>query len=271
MNNSKIGEEKLREIVREALSEPKTQNLEFVISEEQPKDWKDLQVKVREIYMNLGCEVEEEVRIKGAKTIHKIDVLATFEFAGQKYRIVIECKYWNAKVKKSQVSSLIGILADIGAEKGIIVSKMGFQRGAHRLAAYTNIELLTFDKLQKKSAFFIEKFKIHNAFDRIRSLRIPFARFRWRMREETAKRNLWWHPSREGYSFIGALEILQSGIELIDLLTFPRKYIFSFISQKEKEISKVAHNRREYLDLILDNLAILEKEYEELIEKIFSE
>lgn len=271
MNGSKIGEEKIKEIVKEALREPRTQDLGSVLQEDQPRDWKDLQIKVKEIYTNLGCEVEEEVQIKGARTKHKIDVLATFEFGGQKYRTVIECKYWNTKVKKSQVSSLIGVLADIGAEKGIIVSKMGFQRGAHRLAVYTNIELLTFDELRRKSAFFIEKFKIHNAFDRIRSLRIPFAKFRWRMREETEKEGLWWHPSTEGNSFLGALEMLQSGIELIELLTFPRRYIFLFISQREEEISKTAHNRREYLDLIFENLAILEKEYEDLKDKIFSE
>lgn len=273
MNESRIGEEKFREIVKEALSELEPQKLDSTIPIEEPENWKELQVKVAEIYRNLGCEVEEEVQIGGGKTKHRVDVLATFEFGGQKYRIVIECKYWNSKVKKSQVSSFIGVLADIGAEKGIIVSKMGFQRGAHKLAAYTNIELLTFNQLRQKSALFIDRFKIHNAFDRIRSLRNPFLRFFWRMKEEASKKDLWWYPSAEGDNFRGALSILQSRIEQIDLETFPRRYYFSFISKKKRkdEIHKRARNRREYLDLILENLAILEKEYEEFKDKIFSE
>lgn len=271
MNNSEIGEGKFKKIVEEALQGPITQESELAKQEEQPKDWKDLQVKVKEIYEDLGCEVKEDVPVKGARIKHKIDVLAFFEFAGQKFRIAIECKYWNTKVKKIQVSSLIGVLADIGAEKGIIVSKMGFQSGAHRLAAYTNIELLTFDELKKKSKLFIEKFKIHNALDRIRSLSIPFRRFQWKMREEAEKKDLWWYPSEKGWNFIGSLEMLRSHIELMDLFTFPRKYIYSLISEKEKKLSKVANNRKEFLDLILDNLAILEKEYEEFKEEIFSE
>jgi predicted Mrr-cat superfamily restriction endonuclease len=76
----------------------------------------------------LGCRAQENVIVGGGKAKHQIDVLATFEFGGQNYRIIIECKQWNSKVKKSQVSSLIGILADIGAEKGIIASKMGSKK-----------------------------------------------------------------------------------------------------------------------------------------------
>jgi len=270
-NSSKIGEEKFKKIVEEALQGTPTQESELPKQAEQPRDWKDLQVKVKEIYEDLGCEVKEDVQVKGVRTKHKIDVLALFEFAGQKYRIVIECKYWSTKIKKAQVSSLIGILVDIGAEKGVIVTKEGFQSGAHRLASYTNIDLLTFDELKKNSELFIEKVKIHNALDRIRSIRIPFVKFQWKMKEETEKKNLWWVPSTRGLAFLGSLSILEGHIELLDLLTFPRRYIYALISDKKKELSKVANNRREFLDLILDNLTILEKEYEEFKEEIFSE
>jgi predicted Mrr-cat superfamily restriction endonuclease len=140
MEGSKIGKERVKEIVEDALSEPRLQEYESAGSTGRPKDWKDLQVKVKEIYSNLGCQAEENVIVGGGKTKHQIDVLATFQFGGQNYRIIIDCKHWSSRVKKSQVSSLIGVLADIGAEKGIIVSKMGFQRGAYKLAAYTNIE-----------------------------------------------------------------------------------------------------------------------------------
>lgn len=271
MSESKIGKERFKEIVKEALSEPKPQKFSFTASRVQPKNWKDLQTKVKEIYSNLGCRAQENVIVGGGKARHQIDVVATFEFGGQNYRIIIECKQWNSKVKKSQVSSLIGVLADIGAEKGIIVSEKGFQKGAHNLAAYTNIELLTYDELCHKSEFFVDRFRIQDALDRIRSHRRPFDRFLACMYEEAGKIDEFWHPSAEGYGLLGVLGILQSRIESVDELSFPRMYFFSFISPKKQEVSKTAHSRKEYLDLAFENLGIFEKEYEKQKNRIFSE
>jgi hypothetical protein len=57
----------------------------------------------------------------------------------------------------------------------------------------------------------------------------------------------------------------------MDELSFPRSFFFSFISRRKEEISKTVHSRKEYLNLILENLKILEKEYEEQKDKIYSE
>jgi hypothetical protein len=38
------------------------------------------------------------------------------------------------------------------------------------LAAYTNIELLTYDELYQKAEFFVDRFRVQDALDRIRSL-----------------------------------------------------------------------------------------------------
>jgi predicted Mrr-cat superfamily restriction endonuclease len=175
VSESKIGDERLKEIIRDAMNEPKPQKISVTCSAEQPKSWRDLQTKVKEIYSSLGYQVQENITVGGGKAKHQIDVLVTFEFGGQNYRIIIECKYWSSKVKKSQVSSLIGILADTGAEKGIIVSKMGFQRGAYSLATYTNIELLTYDELLQKAELFVERFRIQDGLGHI--LRRPFVKF----------------------------------------------------------------------------------------------
>lgn len=267
MDNSKIGNEKIKERFKFAFQEP---IISRNLNRKEPKDWKDLQAKVAKLYGNLGCKTEVEVFVEGVRTKHKIDVFVIFEFGGLKYRIIIECKYWNTKVRKAQVGTLVGVLEDIGAEKGIIVSKKGFQPGAHKLASYTNIDLLTFRELIKKSELHLERFKIHYILDKIRTLSIPFHRFEWRMKEEAEKRDLFWYPNERGSRFIGALYMLRSHVEYIDLKTFPRAYVYSFISNKE-EISKVIRTRKEYLDFILDNLALLEKEYETYKEEIFSE
>lgn len=270
MGPSEIGEERFKKIVEEALHPP-SQKRESTEKVEQPTDWKDLQAKVREIYEDLGCEAKENIPVKGARSKHKIDVLAIFEFGGHKFRIVVECKYWSTRVKKTQVASLLGVLADIGAEKGIIVSKQGFQSGAYRLASYTPIDLLTFGELKNNSERFIEKFKVQTALERIQSLSLPFRRFRSKMWEETGKLDLFWYPSEKGGNFIGSLGMLRSHIEDLDLKTFPRRYFYSFVSKREEEVWKAANSRQEYLDCILDNLEILKQEYEDFKEEIFSE
>lgn len=230
-----------------------------------------MQVKTAKIFKDLGCKTEVDIFVKGARTRHKIDVWAIFDFGGIEYKINIECKHWNTKVKKEQVSTLLGILADIGAEKGIIVSKKGFQEGAHRLASYTNIDLLTFPELILKAQSNIDRFKINSILEKIRELKRPILRFFYAIREEAEKKDLFWYPGGKGANFSGALTTLQSHVEYIDLKKFPRNYIYSFIAPEDEEIYKVVKNRDEYLNAVLDNLTILEKEYEKYKKEIFSE
>lgn len=65
--------------------------------------------------------------------------------------------------------------------------------------------------------------------------------------------------------------MLLSRIEMLDMETFPKGFIYSFVSKRKNDVMKVANNRNEYLDFILDNLKILEEEYNEFKEHIFSE
>lgn len=273
MDDSKIGKKRLKEIIEEAFRKPNPPEMQPLEPEDPPKDWKDLQVKVKEIYSNLGCDAKENITVKGARTKHKVDVFTVFEFGGQKYKIVVECKYWKSNVKKEQVATLLGILADIGAEKGIIVSKIGFQAGARRLASYTNVALVTYDELRRDSVYFVDRFRLSNALERLRVLKVPFSRFHGSMSEEAEKIGEFWVPSPEGWNLVGAISILKSRIEEIDELSFPRRFFFSFISSEKmkKEISKRVNSKKELLDCIIENVEILEKEFEELKDKIFSE
>jgi len=79
MESSEIGDERYREIVNYALREPSVQrSLEYM----EPKDWKDLQEKVAQIYRDLGCKADVDTFVKGAGTKHKVDVWIIFEFGG---------------------------------------------------------------------------------------------------------------------------------------------------------------------------------------------
>ena len=270
MEESKIGKEKVQEIIKEAFKEQLAPKPEGLKQELQPKDWKDLQIKVKQIYLNLGCDTNEDFVVKGMRTEHRIDVFAVFNFGGQTYRTIIECKYWNSKVKKAQVGTSIGIIDDIGAEKGIIVSKKGFQSGARKLAMCTNISLTTYDELLRDSALFINKFKLENALKRLEKMETPFLKFHDLMKEEAEKISEWWYPTNEGYTLLGIISILKHKIESIDRKSYPASFIFGSL-HRGKEVWKCAHNQSEYIDLILSNITTLELEFEALKDRIFAE
>jgi transposase len=113
-----------------------------------PSDWKDLQVKITELFKNAGYNVQEDILVRGGKGSHKIDVFATFMRDQINYKIIVECKNWASRVKKEQVMTLASIVEDIGAEKGIIISKEGFQKGAYKAASQRNIDLFTFREFE---------------------------------------------------------------------------------------------------------------------------
>lgn len=87
--------------------------------------------------------VQHDVQIVGKTGVeHQIDVYWEFEYAGVRYRTILEVKDWNSKVKKEQIMGFKSKLDDItGASAGIFVSKGGFQKGAIEYAKVHGIKL----------------------------------------------------------------------------------------------------------------------------------
>jgi len=111
--------------------------------------WKKFQEVTAQLFRQIGCTAKEDVRVKGARAEHDIDVLVTFDAHGFKVKWVLECKAWNTNIPKEKVLALKSIVNDIGADKGLIICKKGFQPGAIKSAENTNIELISLDDLRK--------------------------------------------------------------------------------------------------------------------------
>lgn len=73
---------------------------------------------------------------------HQIDVLWEFEIANVIYRTFIECKNFSNTVKIGHIRSFFGVLHDVGNVNGIVVTKVGYQKGAKTFADYYNIRLV---------------------------------------------------------------------------------------------------------------------------------
>ena len=55
--------------------------------------------------------------------------------------MVAECKYWEARVDRQTVDALATTVREVGAARGVIFSKEGFQTGAITQAKHENIDL----------------------------------------------------------------------------------------------------------------------------------
>ena len=73
---------------------------------------------------------------------YKIDLSYSFTIAGIEYLNIIECKYWDTRIKRSMINSVQSVASDIKAHKAIIVTKRGFQKGAISFAKNFGIALV---------------------------------------------------------------------------------------------------------------------------------
>jgi hypothetical protein len=126
--------------------------------------WFNFQEEIKEYFNSIGAEAETNVRVKGVRTYHDIDVLVKTKFLGEDLSWIVEAKHWKSKVTKAQVLALRSIVDDIGADRGFIISISGFQRGAFEAADRTNVKLKTFDemKIETKGLIEAEVLKTYN-------------------------------------------------------------------------------------------------------------
>lgn len=111
-------------------------------------DWQQYQDDTAKLFRELGCDVETDAEIFGARGKHLIDVVVRFTRFGLRQRWIIECKFWKRPVPKEKVLAFKGVADDIGADRGILVSEAGHQAGAVAAAKHTNITLTSLEELR---------------------------------------------------------------------------------------------------------------------------
>ena len=111
-------------------------------------DWFEFQERIKQIYYKLGCDAETNVKLKGVRTFHDVDILVRSKFLGNNIRWIVEAKYWKRKISKLHVLALRQIVDDTGCDRGFIISNAGFQKGAIEAAQTSNVVLMTFDELE---------------------------------------------------------------------------------------------------------------------------
>jgi hypothetical protein len=110
--------------------------------------WRQYQERAAAVFARLGCAALVDAKLGGARSAHKIDVLVRFTRWGIPQIWILECKYQKRRVAKSAVETLKSIIHDVGAEKGFLLSEVGFQPAAVSAAKLTNVSLLSLKELE---------------------------------------------------------------------------------------------------------------------------
>jgi hypothetical protein len=90
-----------------------------------------------------GLELRRQKTYSGKEATHEVDISFVYTVGELQLLFLVECKDWSRPVEKRDVQAFLHTLRDLGAHKGIIVSRTGFQDGAVSIAKANGIALLS--------------------------------------------------------------------------------------------------------------------------------
>jgi hypothetical protein len=107
-------------------------------------DWGGFEKLVAELSATGDVNIEHNAILKGPSGIpRQIDVVLRHTQGLYDHLIIVECKYWNKRVSRLHVDTLITTVKQLNASKGAIFSTVGFQSGAILQARQSGIDLFT--------------------------------------------------------------------------------------------------------------------------------
>lgn len=115
-----------------------------------PDGWKELETLVAAILNECGMDARHQVNLDLPRGNVDVDVYAEETVDGIVHRIVCECKNWKHNIPKEVVHAFRTVMQETGANRGYIISRMGFQSGSVEAAKATNVNLVTFEEFQER-------------------------------------------------------------------------------------------------------------------------
>ena len=108
---------------------------------------KEFELEVKAILESLAGDLKEfraehRGKLEGGRGNYEIDILARFEALGVNFLVLVECKRYSSPIKREQVQILYDRIREVGANKGILFTTAGFQKGAIQYADNHGISLI---------------------------------------------------------------------------------------------------------------------------------
>ncbi len=118
------------------------------IIDKPPQSWRDLQSYVAQVFSEIGCRVDVDRTKQLPRGTVELDVVVRDTTTVPHSLYICECKHWAKRVPKAVVHSFRTVVSELGANRGFLISRNGFQAGAREAAAFTNIDLLTWTEFE---------------------------------------------------------------------------------------------------------------------------
>ena len=131
------------------------------------KAWEEYQEESASFFRSLGMDAVADKTVQGVRTSHQIDVWVKSQHVGFEISWVVECKCWRTAVSKLHVLALREVVADLGADRGILLSEAGFQSGAAEAANLTNVQVTSLAALRTSTTDSIFAMRLGELLDRV--------------------------------------------------------------------------------------------------------
>jgi Restriction endonuclease len=107
--------------------------------------WQDYEREVHDELKSkyLGATIQRDVRLPGALSgvSRQIDVLVTEQIQAPKIRTAVDAKHRARPIEVKQVESFIGLLRDVGVERGLMISVNGYTQAAYARAFRDDVDV----------------------------------------------------------------------------------------------------------------------------------
>lgn len=168
-------------------------------------NWKEYQEEAARFFRDLGLDAQTNITVQGVRATHDIDVLVRSHHFGFDITWIVECKYWATSVTKLHVLALREIVADLGADRGILLAENGYQSGAIEAANLTSVRLTSLLDAQMHASADITAMRLRELHDRIESCRERY----WDIPKETRiERGFRQEVGAPGYSAFHVFQVV---------------------------------------------------------------
>ena len=126
-----------------------------------PVNWKDYEKEIhqqfQEMYPDADITPDAKVRGRYSNVDRQIDILIEDFAAGENIRIMVDAKFFSESIDVKEVESFIGMMQDVGADKGLLVTQKGYSQAAilraHNDPSRVELDILNFDELKSFQGF----------------------------------------------------------------------------------------------------------------------
>lgn len=107
--------------------------------------WKEYEIKLFDFLKQTypECEIEFDDSVFGiySKVERQIDFAIRGTLAGKRILGIVDCKYYSKKIHVKTVESFIGMMQDVNANFGLIITNQGYSQAAKNRVKYSNLKL----------------------------------------------------------------------------------------------------------------------------------